>query len=358
MKSIYIHIPFCLKKCLYCDFYSLSDRDDIKNDYVKAVTNHIKQRDLKHVETIFIGGGTPTSLSEDQLYRLMDSLSHLSPKEFTVEANPGTITPEKLKILRDGKVTRLSIGMQSSSDRLLKIIGRTHTNREFLEAVETAKKFGFELNADAMFSLPSQTEAEWEETLKQLINLDIPHVSCYSLTIAENTPFGKRLPAPLPDEDSERKMQKMAVDMLGNAGIKRYEISNFAKENHRCMHNFLCWHGEEYAAFGAAAHGYEDGVRYCFEPDIYKYIKNPEKIIVETLSEEDRISELCMLSLRLTDGISEYEFSRKFGIDIYRRFKDSIDKNISLGLLKRENGRIFLTDYGFDFANTVMEEFI
>ena len=221
-----------------------------------------------------------------------------------------------------------------------------------------AKGFDFEVNADAIFGLPSQTEKEWEETLYQLISLDIPHVSCYSLIVAEGTPFGKCLPFPLPDEDSERRMQDMATEILKGAGLYRYEISNFAKPGHECLHNLLCWHGEEYAAFGAAAHGFENGIRYCYDEDIEKYIASPEKTVIEQLSEEDRISELCMLSLRLTKGICEDEFRQKFGIDVYEKFKSSINKNIKLGLLVRENGYIHLTDRGFDLANTVMEEFI
>lgn len=358
MKSIYIHIPFCVKKCNYCDFYSGSFGLDIQEKYVSALIRHIKSRNIKSVETIFIGGGTPTILSSKDLDRLMEALYGLNPKEFTVEANPGTITKENLEILKNGGVTRLSIGLQSSEDRLLKILGRSHTNKEFLESAELAKAFGFALNADAMFGLPSQTVKDWERTLKQLTSLDFPHISCYSLTISENTPFGKKLPFPLPPEEDERLMYSMAEDILGDAGILKYEVSNFAKPGFECRHNLLCWNTESYGAFGSSAHGYEDNIRYCYDQSVLEYIENPEKTILEKLTKDDQMSEFCILALRLVSGINIKAFKDKFDIEPYIPFGNVIDKNISSGLLHQQNGHIALTDKGFDLANTVMADFL
>ena len=358
MKSIYVHIPFCVKKCHYCDFFSGHYSDETKEKYVSALTEHINSSNIKKTETIFIGGGTPTILSDKLLSKLLESLSQLSPKEFTVEANPCTITKEKLSVLKGGGVTRLSIGMQSSEDRLLKIIGRSHTNDEFLKCAELAKQFGFTINADAMFGLPSQTVKDWEKTLCQLISLDIPHVSCYSLTIAENTPFGKKLPFPLPTEEEERLMYSMAEDILGEAGINRYEVSNYARDGHQCLHNLMCWKGMEYRAFGSSAHGYEENIRYCYDQSVEEYIKMPHKTILEKLSEDDKMSEFCILSLRLVTGIDIKEFREKFNTDIFQKFDSVINKNIALGLLKSENNHISLTKQGFDIANTVMADFL
>ncbi len=358
MKSIYIHIPFCVSKCLYCDFYSSPKFLGLAESYVDSLVKHIKSEDIRDTKTVFIGGGTPTCLSEEGLYKIMEALSASKPAEFTVEANPGTVTKEKLRILKDGGVTRISIGMQAAQDRLLKIIGRSHTHKDFLEAVELAKEFDFEINADAMLGLPSQTEGEWLETLNCITSLEIPHASCYSLTIAENTPFGKELPCPLPDEETERRMYKTAKELLGASGMNRYEISNYAKEGHECLHNLLCWHGEEYKAFGSGAHGYENGIRYCYEDDIKGYITKPEKVVIEKLSERDRISELCILSLRLATGIDEAEFFEKFGINVYELYKNVIDKYVAGNLLCRKEGHIYLTEHGLNFANTVMSDFL
>ncbi len=357
MSGFYIHIPYCLKKCYYCDFFSVTKGNF--TPYIQALVRDIKKTDFEDVTSVYIGGGTPTILDAKNLDALLCAVSEkVNPLEFTIEANPKTVTAEKLSLLKNYGVNRISIGMQSTQDRLLNIIGRCHTHRDFLETVDLAKKYDFEINADAMFNLPSQTMEEWIESINTLINLDIPHVSCYSLTIAENTPFGKSLPYPLPKEDTERLMYKMAVDMLSAAGLKKYEVSNFAKEGHSCKHNMCYWKGEDYYAFGASSHGFLKGKRFYYEEDIEKYILGNPPVTEEVLSRKDRISEYCMLSLRLTEGISCTEFKSKFNQDIYTIFKDSINTHIKNGLLQKKGDSISLTDKGFDIANYVMEDFI
>lgn len=359
MAGLYIHIPFCVKKCLYCDFYSVENGGELFEDYVNALVRDIRAAELKNIESVFLGGGTPTALPERLLERLLgEILKKASPSEFTVEANPGTVSESKLRIFKDMGVTRLSIGLQAWQDRLLKIIGRIHTQKDFAYVLELAGKFGFDINADVMFNLPSQTMSEWEETLLRLSEFDVSHISCYSLTVAENTPFGRKLPFPLPGEDDERRMYRAAVSYLSSIGINRYEISNFAKPGHECRHNLCYWKLEDYAAFGAGAHGFENGKRYFYPDSIKDYIIGRKPEIEEALSEKDMISEYCMLALRLSEGINKAEFERKFGKSADVLFESEINKNVRLGLLEDTPYALKLTDLGFDFANSVAEDFI
>lgn len=359
MAGLYIHIPFCIKKCLYCDFYSVENGGEFFEDYVNALVCDIRSAELKNIESVFIGGGTPTALPEKLLERLLAAIAaKVSPAEFTVEANPGTVSESKLRIFKDMGVTRLSIGLQAWQDRLLKIIGRIHTRKDFVYALELAEKFGFDINADVMFNLPSQTADEWEETLFRLSEFDISHISCYSLTVAENTPFSRKLPFPLPGEDDERKMYKTAVSYLSSIGINRYEISNFARPGHECRHNLCYWKLKDYAAFGAGAHGFENGIRYFYGDSIKDYISGKAPETEEVLYEKDMISEYCMLALRLSEGINKTEFERKFGKSVDVLFENAIEKNVRLGFLKSDENSVRLTDLGFDFANSAAADFI
>lgn len=359
MAGLYIHIPFCVKKCAYCDFYSVENGKLYFEDYVNALIRDISSSVLKDVKTVFIGGGTPTALPKELLEKLFSVLAKkVSPEEFTVEVNPGTADEDKMRIFKDTGVTRLSIGLQAWQDRLLKIIGRIHSRKDFTDAVALADKFGFDINADAMFNLPSQTEDEWTETLSGIVSLGIKHVSCYSLTIAENTPFAEKIPFPLPDESSERRMYKKAVGFLKAHGMERYEISNFAVSGHECLHNLCYWKMDDYFAFGAGAHGCVGGKRYFYPDSIKDYINGAGAVVDEVISERDFISEYCMLALRLSKGIKKSEFEEKFGYPPEYYFEKEINKNVRLGLLEICGDSLRLTEKGFDFANLVSEDFI
>lgn len=359
MSGLYIHIPFCVRKCFYCDFYSVEKGDRYFDSYVDALVRDINSSNLNNIKSVFLGGGTPTALSIYCLERLLGAIAKkASPIEFTIEANPGTVDEEKLRLFKDMGVTRLSIGLQAWQDRLLKIIGRIHTQRDFTETVSLAQKIGFDINTDVMFNLPSQTAEDWKETLSRVCELGISHVSCYSLTVEKNTPFGEKLPFPLPGEETEREMYKVANDFLSSNGINRYEISNFAKCGKECIHNLCYWKMEDYAAFGASAHGFENGKRYFYSDSIEDYINGKKPEIEEVLSEKDFMSEYCMLSLRLSEGIARNEFYDKFGVSVDSVFEKEITENIRLGLLEDTKDAVRLTDRGFDFANYVMKDFI
>lgn len=359
MSGLYIHIPFCVKKCLYCDFYSVEKGDRYFDSYVDALVRDINSSNLNNIKSVFLGGGTPTALSIYCLERLLGAIAKkASPIEFTIEANPGTVDEEKLRLFKDMGVTRLSIGLQAWQDRLLKIIGRIHTQRDFAETVSLAQKIGFDINADVMFNLPSQTVEDWKETLFRVCELGISHVSCYSLTVEKNTPFGKKLPYPLPGEEDEREMYRIAKDYLSSKGINRYEISNFARQGKECIHNLCYWKMEDYTAFGASAHGFEKGKRYFYSDSIEDYIKGRKPEVEEILSEKDFMSEYCMLSLRLSEGIVRNEFIDKFGVSVDSVFEKEIAENVRLGLLEDKGDAVRLTNRGFDFANYVMKDFI
>lgn len=359
MSGLYIHIPFCVKKCLYCDFYSVEKGDRYFDSYVDALVRDINSSNLNNIKSVFLGGGTPTALSIYCLERLLGAIAKkASPIEFTIEANPGTVDEEKLRLFKDMGVTRLSIGLQAWQDRLLKIIGRIHTQRDFAETVSLAQKIGFDINADVMFNLPSQTVEDWKETLFRVCEFGISHVSCYSLTVEKNTPFWKKLPYPLPGEEDEREMYRIAKDYLSSKGINRYEISNFARQGKECIHNLCYWKMEDYTAFGASAHGFEKGKRYFYSDSIEDYIKGRKPEVEEILSEKDFMSEYCMLSLRLSEGIVRNEFIDKFGVSVDSVFKREIAENVRLGLLEDKGDAVRLTNRGFDFANYVMKDFI
>lgn len=368
MKGLYLHIPFCLSKCPYCDFNSYADRGELAAEYIAALLEHIRQN-LKQIpgffDTIFIGGGTPTALSASLLKQLLEGIRSLFPesgKEFTVEANPKTLTAKKLNVLTAYGVNRISIGLQAWQDSLLQKIGRTHTKADFLASLELIRASGLtNINADVMYQLPGQTMEQWEETLDALIQLDLPHLSCYSLTIAEETPFAHSLPAPLPDEDAERHMNHRAKEKLSQKGIFRYEISNFAKPGYECRHNLIYWKREEYAAFGAGASGFLNNHRFTWPRDPAEYIRQiRSKTILPAESEqvEDCLGEAIILRLRLTEGVRYHEMEQRFGSGCLSSYQTVIQRHLNNGLLHKTPQGFALTDRGFDLANVVMADFL
>ena len=356
MKSLYVHIPFCKQKCLYCDFNSYSNKENLIEEYIIALKKEIQSYNFTDFETIYFGGGTPSIIPAKYIKEIMSMVK--CDNEITLELNPGTIDEEKLKIYKEAGINRLSIGLQATQDSILKEIGRIHTLEEFDNAFKMARKAGFEnINVDLMFGLPKQTLDDVNESLDYLIKINPEHISCYSL-ILHNDIFKN-----LPQEEDERKMYYLIVDRLKEAGYNHYEISNFAKENKESKHNLCYWNQQEYIGVGAGASSYLDGKRYTNELNIEKYIhkitKNEQWYEIEEVqNEEDKIREYMILRLRLLEGVIFKEAYNKFGIDICEKFKKEIKKMVEKELLDVKNQNIRLTKKGLDYANIVWEEFV
>ena len=369
--SLYIHIPFCKNKCMYCDFPSFAGKDNLRDRYVAALIKEIKMKAEQYIiKTVFIGGGTPTYLTLEEMDILLsaiDKLKFADDYEFTVECNPGTLTFEKLKLMKDRKVNRLSIGLQSTNNSLLKTLGRIHDYKTFEENYNLARKAGFDnINVDLMFGLPDQKVSDWIETLEDIVKLNPEHISAYSLIIEEGTPFynmynNDRLN--LPSEDDEREMYHSAKRILEQNGYHQYEISNFAKQGRECIHNEVYWMLDEYLGCGSAASSYVNGNRYKNEENIEKYINDIENDTTSVEEEihnslDDNMEEFMFMGLRMTRGVCEKTFEKRFGVKIDTIYKDVIDKHINEKLLVRENGRIYLTAKGIELSNYVMSDFI
>jgi len=368
--ALYIHIPFCPKKCLYCDFASYSGKEALMDEYINALGMEIKHCVQGKIKTIFIGGGTPTFLSCNQLKILGSFIGKLDIKEnaeFTVEGNPGTFTQEKLLILKNMGVNRLSIGLQAWQNELLKKLGRIHTIEQFVKSYEMALKAGFSnINIDIMFGLPDQTLENMDETLEKVISMNPSHISCYSLIIEEGTPFyllysndkGK-----LPGEELEREMYLLCIQKLKAANYHQYEISNFAKDEKQCSHNLVYWNVQDYYGVGCAAHSFIDGVRYCNTKNVEQYIKkisenNFSYEEVHENSAQDNMEEFMFMGLRKINGILIIDFKKRFGLDIFLVYGKIINKYTKLGLLMIANGRLFLSARGVEISNSIMCDFI
>ncbi len=365
-RGLYIHIPFCIKKCRYCDFPSYSGLDKIFDKYIDAVLVEAESYKGQRFDTVFIGGGTPTHLSATQISRLLGGLSNVfefsKSCEFSCEANPGTVTEDKLRALRDGGVNRLSIGVQSFCDRELEIIGRIHDSKTALETIELSKKYFDNINIDIMTALPGQTRESLMQTLDIAISAGVSHISCYSLILEKGTELEKMVQTgqiELSDDDDDRKMYALLCHKLEDAGYEHYEISNFAKEGCRCRHNLKYWNTEEYIGLGAAAHSFLGNKRFANTISVNEYILNPTEKSVETeLTLEDKMGEYCMMSLRTADGISEKEFEKRFGKSFYEVYKNLPEKFIKIGLMKKNPHGYSLTPEGINVSNSIMCDFL
>jgi len=368
MKSIYIHIPFCKQKCLYCDFNSYSGKESLIEEYVIALKKEIQSYNFNEFETIYFGGGTPSIIPSNYISDIM-SMVHCKG-EVTLELNPGTIDEKKLLDYKKAGINRLSIGLQATQKTILKEIGRIHTIEEFDKAFKMARKVGFDnINVDLMFGLPKQTLKDVEESLSYIITLNPEHISCYSL-ILHNNIFKN-----LPSDEEERKMYYLIMQKLKEAGYEHYEISNFSKPGKQSRHNLCYWNQKEYIGVGPGASSYLEGKRYTNESDISRYIEKinlNEKYyeIEEVQNNEDKIKEYMILKLRLLDGVNVQEAYKKFGINVLEKFEKEIKRMLDKGLLEivnlsleecgqKETSKFLrLTNKGLDFANIVWEEFI
>jgi len=371
--AVYVHVPFCVRKCSYCDFNAYSGLGSLAEGYVQSVRQEISQSAERgrHVSTVFFGGGTPTYLSGGQLAGILDDVRFtfaVDPDaEISAEVNPTTVDASKFAAMRAAGFNRLSIGVQSFDDRLLKLVDREHSADEAEEAVRAARYAGFEnISIDLMFGLPQQTESDWDATLDRAIALGTEHLSLYALTIEPGTRFermhaGGRLA--LPAEDAEVWMYEHAIDRLTGAGFKHYEVSNFAKPGYRARHNLVYWRNEEYAGFGPGAVSYLAGRRWTNEKHPSRYIAAVRSghdlaIDSEELAPVAALSETLIQGLRLMDGISLSELGSRFEVDAQEHFAPAIQKLTTAGLLERSNDTVRLTHRGLLFANDVAIELL
>lgn len=364
--GIYVHVPFCVRKCSYCDFCSFPIGDtDWRGDYLDRLICEIESYGGQGIcaDTLFIGGGTPSLLSCDEFGRLVDTLretfSFSANTEFTVEVNPGTLTDEKLRSYVSRGVNRLSFGLQSIHENELKILGRIHTFDDFLSAFALARKHGIEnINVDIMYGIPEQTAASFSETVEHVISLCPEHISAYGLILEENTPFwGIRDKLPLPTEDEECDMYYAAAKALSERGYNHYEISNYSKPGYECRHNLKYWRKQEYIGLGLSAHSYFCGKRFCNASDFTEY-RSGGQVSYEERTRESDVFEYAMLRLRLTEGFSLDEYRERFGIDFCETRKDIIERLCEGGFATVKNGRICLTERGFYVSNAILSELL
>lgn len=373
--GIYIHIPFCVRKCNYCDFPSFAGMEGLFGDYALALCKEMELAREKYgsvsADTVFIGGGTPSLIAVSDISLIINTLTKLfnisKDAEMTLEVNPGTVTGEKAGVYRQLGFNRISIGFQAAQDRLLKFMGRIHTKDMFVDCVDLVKKHGFSnINADIIFGIPTQTMEDWVETIDTLIKGDITHVSCYSLEIEENTPwFQMRESGELPtaDDELERQMYGYAIAKLAEKGFRHYEISNFSRPGFECMHNIKYWSCKPYLGFGAAAHSFFHNIRSSNLTNPVEYIKilkrglSPEAT-AETINNEQRLSERFILGLRLTDGISLKMLECEFGSKAVDKYKRKIALLEDKQLVYMDKDMLKLTKTGLDYANQVWLEFI
>lgn len=402
--GLYIHIPFCVQKCRYCDFLSFPAGEDEKADYVTLLCEELEKRSTcfsdHSIATVYVGGGTPSCLSAEQMNRIFEKVKACyrlqEEAEVTVEVNPGTVEGEKLLAYRNMGINRLSIGLQSTHDSLLKTLGRIHTLEDFLHTYHGARKAGFDnISVDLMSALPGQNKEMLQNTLEQVIALQPEHISCYSLIVEEGTPFYRmRDQMCFPDEEEDREMYEMTGRMLTEAGYRRYEISNYAKEGKTSVHNSSYWKRVPYLGVGLGASSFIEEHRFSNPSSMPEYrqmvaaglgtsvvqdsedasrkscggdvcgIEKPQiwkmadSDTVTALSKEDRMEEFMFLGLRMMEGVSEAEFMDCFGESVDRVYGDVLSELVRDKLLVREDGRIFLTGYGIDVSNYVFEKFL
>ena len=406
--ELYIHIPFCARKCSYCDFLSFAAPERVYREYMDKLIEEICgqgpnfQED--RVSTIFVGGGTPSILPADLIMELFATLSEnfdiALDAEVTLEANPGTLTMEKLEVYRQSGINRLSIGLQSADDKELKYLGRIHSYDSFLKSYQRARQAGFKnINVDLMSALPGQDIHSWKTTLKKVMMLKPEHISAYSLIIEEGTPFFERFGEPeckkgllsggqqknskkpetasevaaraavmtlpdLPDEDTDREMYHLTKEMMAAQGYERYEISNYAKKGYECRHNTGYWTGVEYLGLGLGASSYTYGYRYHNTEDLQEYLSlnlyegGAAARDIEELSLEDKMEEFMFVGLRMMKGVSGSEFLERFGLNMWNVYGDVLKKLEQQGLIEVEAPMVRLTERGIDVSNVVLSEFL
>jgi len=388
---LYIHIPFCIRKCLYCDFLSFMADEKSQTLYMNALLREMeyygRQLNNEKIETVFIGGGTPSILQPGEIERMLEGIFRnfdvIQDAEISMECNPGTLTKEKLEIMKSGGINRISIGLQSMNDEELKTLGRIHDTQTFYDSFFMAREAGFDnINIDIMSALPGQTKESFEETLKKVVELNPEHISAYSLIIEEGTPFYEKYEKDvecrekglktkfLPDEDTEYDILKFTQRYLSEHGYERYEVSNFAKQGYECRHNSGYWTRKEYVGMGLGASSLYKERRMKNLSNLNEYIDcwsefslymegfEPDYEESYALSKEESMEETMFLGLRMVDGVRCSSFEKEFGLKIDDVYSKQIKELLEEGLINTQSGYIRLTDKGFDVGNYVFAKFL
>ncbi|GFN34717.1 radical SAM family heme chaperone HemW [Tepidimicrobium xylanilyticum] len=368
--GLYVHIPFCSSKCFYCDFISFSNIDVEVPEYISYLIKEIELYESilegYRIKTIFIGGGTPSYIDEEYIGRILNNIFKVyntdRVEEITIEANPGTLNEEKLKAYMEYGINRISMGVQSLEDNLLRAIGRIHSSKDFYDSLDLLRKFGFNnVNVDLMFGLPGQCIEDCQNTLKEVIRLGVEHISYYSLIFEENTLmtkwYGEGI-IELPNEDEEREMYHKGIEILKNNGYKHYEISNFAKMGYECKHNLFYWKLKPYIGLGLAAHSNINNKRYWNHNNFKDYYDklNENRLPIEgeeIIDKNMEIAEYLIMGLRLVEGINKREFKNRFNVDVENIYGNVLKKYEAQGLLYMDDEWIRFTSRGLDLSNVV-----
>ena len=368
--SAYVHIPFCTQICYYCDFSKVFIKNQPVDSYLEHLIEEYDSYDIKKLRTLYIGGGTPTALSACQLAflleKLTDKLDLSYLEELTIEANPGDLDQEKIAVLKDSPVNRVSLGVQTFNDRMLKQIGRSHSEKDIYENIANLKKAGFDnISIDLIYALPKQTMEDVKTNVAKAIALDIPHMSLYSLILENHTVFMNRMrrgKLPLPKENLEAEMFDYIIAELGKAGFEHYEISNFSKPGFESRHNLMYWDNAEYYGIGAGASGYVDGVRYKNHGPIRHYLQAVEagnaRVQEEVLTLNEKMEEEMFLGLRKKSGVSKKRFEEKFGLSFEDQYGAVVSELTEQGLLVPDRDIVRMTKQGLFLGDTVAEKFI
>lgn len=368
--SAYVHIPFCTQICYYCDFSKVFIKNQPVDAYLQALIREFRSYDITELRTLYIGGGTPTSISAVQLDYLLTELSRdlnlNTLEEFTIEANPGDLTVDKIEVLQKSAVNRVSLGVQTFNDKHLKRIGRSHNEAQIYSTIDALKTAGFQnISIDLIYALPGQTMDDVRSNVAKALSLNIPHLSLYSLILEHHTVFMNKMrrgKLHLPTEDLEAEMFEYIISEMERNGFEHYEISNFTKPGFESRHNLMYWDNVEYYGVGAGASGYLDGIRYRNRGPIQHYLKGVSegnaRLSEEVLSKNEMMEEELFLSLRKKEGVSIGKFEQKFGTSFEKRYGQIVQELQSDGLLKENNGFIQMTKKGLFLGDTVAEKFI
>ena len=369
-SSAYVHIPFCTQICYYCDFSKVFIKNQPVDAYLEHLIQETRSYEIGKLRTLYIGGGTPTALSAQQLAYLLTELPKVMDlsevEEFTIEANPGDLDPDKIAVLKDSQVNRVSLGVQTFDNKMLKKIGRSHQEQDIYDNIRHLKQAGFDnISIDLIYALPGQTMDQVKENVAKAIELDIPHMSLYSLILENHTVFMNRMrrgKLPLPKEELEAEMFEYIIEELEKAGFEHYEISNFSKPGFESRHNLVYWDNAEYYGLGAGASGYIDGIRYKNHGPIRHYLEAVEagkaRITEEHLTLEEKMEEELFLGLRKKTGVSKARFEEKFGVSFDQRYGQVVANLTEQGLLVPDDKQVRMTKRGLFLGDTVAEKFI
>ncbi len=342
-RGLYIHVPFCVRKCPYCDFYSVPGEEALRADYAAAVVRNLR-RCPEEFGTVYFGGGTPNLLAP-YMREILQAVSTVPGAEISAECNPASTTPQTLELLREAGVNRISVGVQSLQDNELKRLGRLHDSAQAVELIHSAKSAGFdEISADVMLGVPGQTAESLTDTISRLAELPVQHISAYMLTLEPATPFGKSPPPDMADDEQMADLYALCRELCGSRGYAQYEISNFARAGHQCRHNLKYWRDEEYLGIGAAAHSFYKGKRFAVPPDVHAFIASEVQPSVITDDSPGDYDERVMMGLRLAEGIAA---------ELWKPLEKAL-RLVPQEYYRLENGRLSLTGEGFAVYNYIV----